>query len=145
MTAYLLTWNPSHDSWNEVFADAYQLIQEGYCPESDRGWSCHMNWKNIKEGDSVWFLRQGVDPKGLFGHGEVVGSPYPDIRAFDGKPGHFVRYCLDWLVNPESEPDQMFSRSLLKSDPLLSSMHWDPQGSGIRIPEAIEAALLDYF
>ena len=141
MPAYLLTWNPKNSDWEDDFEEAYVSIQKGYAIE--QGWSCRINFRKMKEGDDVWLMRQGKEPKGIFAHGIITEAPYLGCRYFDGKPGYFVDFDMDWLVNPETERDQMFLRDRLKSD--HKRVNWDTQSSGIFIPDEVADSLSEEF
>ena len=143
MPAYLLTWNPKNSDWEDDFEEAYVSIQKGCTFKED--WSCRINFRKMKKGDDVWFLRQGQDPKGIFAHGIITKAPYPGIRYFDATPGYFVDFEMDWLVNPETERDQMFLRDRLKSNPKFNRVHWDTQSSGLFIPAEVADALSEEF
>ena len=100
-------------------------------------WSTRFNFRNMKEGDDLWFLRQGDEPRGIFAHAVAIDSP-----EFDSdENSYFVEYWMDWLVDPARNPEKMIRRDVLINDPLISGMHWDTQGSGPRIPPDINHAL----
>lgn len=144
-SAYLLTWNPKNSRpWKEMFGEAYRGIKNGYVWLDN--WSLSKNFRKIRHGDDLWFLRQGEEPKGIFAYATVVGSPYeasswknPNELAF------YINYEMDWLVNPETQFDEMFLRDELKSDPRFLNGNWDPRGSGDRIPDYIAQALWNDF
>ena len=91
--------------------------------------------------DRVWFLRQGEDPRGIFAVGTVVTPPFEDkFLEEPSKTGLFVDCQLNWIVNPETDPDQIIPRERL-DDPPFDSVHWDTQRSGIHIPDDTASAL----
>ena len=124
--AWLLTWNPDSD-----WAVRWEAIAEYLVGN----WSARVNFRNMKEGDDLWFLRQGEEPRGIFAHAVAMGAPYPEETTW------FVGYWMDWIVNPSSNPEKMIRRDVLINDPLFSRMHWDAQCSGPRIPPEINHAL----
>ena len=65
MTTYLLTWNPSKWPWPELDDCIREIRATGHYRER---WSCGRNRK-IVEGDRVFLLRQGLEPRGIVGSG----------------------------------------------------------------------------
>ncbi len=126
--AYLLTWNPDSE-----WATPWETIAEFLYND----WSTRFNYRKMKVGDHLWFLRQGQEPRGIFGHAVVMkpAEYYPDYDSY------FVLYWMDWLVDPAKNPQKMIRRDLLINDPLFNNMHWDTQGSGPLIPPDINNTL----
>ena len=91
--------------------------------------------------DRVWFLRQGKDPRGIFAMGTVVTPPF--VEKFLEEPtrtGLFVDCQIEWIVNPETDPDQIIPRPRLDDSP-FSKVNWNTQSSGIHIPDDVASAL----
>jgi hypothetical protein len=59
------------------------------------------------------------------------------LRAVKGKRLFCVNVRFDALLDPEHA---IFPRARLKAG-LFAKMHWEPQGSGISIPEDVAAML----
>ncbi len=68
MTTYLLTWNPSKWPWPELDDCIQEIKATGHYLER---WSCGRNRK-IVEGDRLFLLRQGLEPRGIVGSGWAV-------------------------------------------------------------------------
>ena len=142
MATYLLTWNPKRTSWDDpewsLEAHVFYFQNHGECPIT---WSCG-NRKQMDKDDRVWFIRQGENPRGLFARGMVVTPPYEgNFLEEPTKTGLFVDCQIDWIVNPETDSDQIIPRRRL-DDPPFNSVHWDTQRSGISIPDEVARALL---
>ena len=91
----------------------------------------------------MFFLRQGVEPRGIFGSGIVTKGSYPDAYWRETsktrtKTAWYVKVQLDTLLNPEG--DIILPRGAL-DEPALSGANWDSQISGIRIPDDVAVAL----
>ena len=96
MATYLLTWNPT--CW-DVSAMADELAEAG---RASAHWTTVS--RKIREGDTIVFLRQGVEPRGVVGlgratgatqgfEGDVVAMPKRALRAgevLDGEGGRTV-------------------------------------------------------
>ena len=124
--AFLFTWNPD-SAWSHPWEEIAEY------PRSY--WNARINFRNIKAGDHLWFLRQGQDPRGIFAHAFAQDGAFPSETKW------FVDYWMDWIVNPETSPVKMILREELMTDPLFQGMNWDPQCSGPRIPPEIHDAL----
>jgi hypothetical protein len=101
MTAWLLTWNPKRTVLEEGWlAGESAKIRQG--KNVSWTWSCG-NTMSIAPGDRVFMLRQGREPRGVYGTGVVTRGSYRGAH-WDGKRGHkaiYVRFKLDKLVDPE--------------------------------------------
>jgi 5-methylcytosine-specific restriction enzyme A len=135
MLTYLLTWNPQRWNWTDLDECILELREVGY--HSTR-WSCG-NTKKIMEGDRVFLLRQGDEPRGIFASGWAASTSYPDTHwADDNKQAWYIEVDLDVLLNPESE--NILFRSQLDID-TLANMHWNAQSSGVQIPDEVATNL----
>lgn len=72
MSYFLLTWNPSKWPWIEFDDDLAEFHDRGHL---NSNWSCG-NTKRIRPGDRLFWLRQGVEPRGLFASGWALSEPY---------------------------------------------------------------------
>jgi 5-methylcytosine-specific restriction enzyme A len=139
MATYLLSWNPKRWHWVD-FDEMAEALKAGELVTTR--WSCgHV--KRIKTGDRAFIIRLGVEPKGIFASGTVTVSAYEDrhweeAKAAAGQTVMFIEVQLDTLLNPEREA--ILPRLLLQHSP-FSTMHWDTQMSGVRIPDDVAAAL----
>jgi 5-methylcytosine-specific restriction protein A len=132
MTAWLLTWNPKRTVLGEGWlAGESAKIRQG--KNVSWKWSCG-NTKSIAPGDRVFMLRQGREPRGVYGTGVVTRGSYRGAH-WDGKRGHkaiYVRFKLDKLVDPEKYGCVSLGE-LQRRCP--SSVKWTTQSSGIHVPD----------
>ena len=139
MSTYLLTWNPAKWPWDDLAECIHQIRTTGYYLER---WSCGRNRK-IVEGDRVFLLRQGLEPRGIVGSGWAVSDVFDDWHWDEAKRAARQRvWCIDVrfdiLLDADREP--ILTRGSL-NDGVLGQMHWDSQSSGILIPEHIARRL----
>jgi hypothetical protein len=137
--AFLLTWNPKSFLWDTLSADAAAVLR-GESPKSRTGgrrWSVIS--RQLKEGDRVYLIRLGEEPKGLVGSARVTRAPYSDSH-WSGAPGAKTTYIdLKWdaLLNPTEAPLALQDlREYVDSD-----FKWTPQGSGVAVRPLIAAKL----
>lgn len=136
MATYLLTWNPRRFPWNEFADDIIQLRDTGPMLLT---WSCG-NTRRIQSGDRFFMMRLGEEPRGIVGSGVVLvgpnsGAHWDSEQAAQGETSLFVETLLETLRDARTEA--ILPYEVLRTDPLLSAMHWTPQASGVRIPEEI--------
>ena len=135
MSTYLLTWSPKKWQWKDLPRRISEIRKKGFCVVD---WSCGNN-KSIAEGDRVFLLRQGEEPRGIVGAGRAASAPFEEIhwREEKAKAGRTTMYLTvrwDTLLNPETE--SIFPREWL-NEGALSRVNWNTQISGIIIrPEA---------
>src|SRR4051812_47188443 len=104
MATYLLTWNPDKWYWEDIQDCVEEVADKGILHST---WSCGLS-KKIVKGDRIFMLRQGVEPKGIFGSGYAESS-YKEKRHWNpkkAKQGRKARYIkLSWevLLNPDKE------------------------------------------
>ncbi len=135
MPAFLLAWNPNRWKWREL-PNVVGAFQKGEAPI--QRWSCG-TVKRINVGDRIFLIRLVEPPKGVFGYGTTVTGSYQDTHWEDARrTSQYVKFQIDWIVNPEVGP--IIPRDRL-DDPPFSRMHWDTQMSGVLIPDDVAAAL----
>lgn len=135
MATFLLTWNPSRWSWNSLERDRTKLAKHGYL---DATWSCGVT-RRIKEGDSVFLLKQGDRPRGLMAKGVVTKSPFPDDHFEDpSREAWYIGVQFHTILNPTSE--LLITNELPAK--LQRRVHWSAQASGISIPPNVLSHLL---
>jgi 5-methylcytosine-specific restriction protein A len=138
MLAYLLTWNPAKWPW-ENLRECIALIQsQGYY---DDWWGCGST-RRIQPGDRVFLMKLGREPRGIVASGRATSGVYQrehwgEVERVKGKRLFCVNVRFDALLDPEHA---IFPRARLKAG-LFAKMHWEPQGSGISIPEDVAATL----
>jgi len=134
MPAFLLTWSPQRFAWTDLPQMA-RRVRRGLRVRDC--WSCARS-KQIRRGDRLFMLRQGAEPRGLFGSGRALSDWYegPNWRG----PGycHYADLVYDVLLDPAR--DAILPREALRWGK-LARMHWDTQSSGVRIPDEVVAEL----
>lgn len=135
MKTFLFTWNPKvWDDWD--YDDLARKVRRS---GGGGTWSCGKS-KRPRPGDRFFHLRQGAEPKGIFGSGWITSRP-TEHRRFTGERGHYSQYVdvrWDWLVDLRKEGP--LTRDRL-ADGHLAVVNWDTQVSGIEIPSVAAAEL----
>ncbi len=128
---FLITWNPRVYEWRDLRADVRRLRRDGLLHAD---WSCARS-KQIRRGDRVFLLRQGVEPRGIVGSGWATSDWYegPGWRRA-GVPCNYFDMDFDVLLDAREEP-------ILPREALPSGMYWDTQVSGTRIPDDVARRL----
>jgi 5-methylcytosine-specific restriction protein A len=139
MSTYLLTWNPAKWPWPELDECIREIQTAGHYLER---WSCGRNRK-IEEGDRLFLLRQGLEPRGIVGSGQAVSDVFDDWHWDEAKRAAGQRvWCIDVdfdvLLDAEREP--ILPRTRL-NEGVLGQMHWDSQSSGVNIPDEVAKRL----
>ena len=138
MSTYLFTWNPEHWNWSYLQDNIKQVKDNGYCSEP---WSSGVT-KKIRPGDRAFLMQLGNKNRGIFASGWVTSKVYEashwdDEKNKKGKVALYVDIDWDTLLDPK---EKIFSRELLNSA-IYSKMHWEPQASGVTIPEDVAEQL----
>lgn len=137
MATFLLTWNPKKWNWQTLDDDLDTYRTEGLWVTS---WSCG-NRKSLTPGDRFFLLKQGpVKPVGIFASGFVASKPEA-ARHFTvrNKKANYIGIDGDVLLDPRKD---VLPRSLLDRAP-FSTVHWNTQSGGIRIPDNVAVRLED--
>ncbi len=139
MTTYLLTWNPAKWPWDDLEACVREIQTTGH--HLDR-WSCGRNRK-IVEGDRLFLIRQGKEPRGMVGSGWAASivfddQHWDDTKRANGQRALYVNVDFDVLLNADREP--ILTRDQLDNG-VLSLMNWDSRVSGVIVPEEVVRAL----
>ena len=122
MRTWLLTWNPEYA---DVTEEARMVAEQGAW-ESD--WSTQA--RRIVEGDALYLMRQGSEPRGLVAAGYASGAPTP---YDDG------RWYVP-LVWTRFAPEAPFV-SLRELRTAWPTQCWSPQCSGIQIKPPVDEML----
>lgn len=139
MATYLLTWNPKRWHWWNDFDE----VLEERRPDGSffMSWSCGNN-KRIREGDRLFLIKLGKEPKGIMASGWAASSPYvgrhwDKTKRAAGKTALYVDAVFDTLLNPDEKilPRKELSRGI------LGKMNWDSQSSGVAIPDDVAEVL----
>ena len=139
MASYLLTWNPQKWPWEDLHESITEIAEKGFTRFT---WSCG-NSKRIVEGDRVFLLRQGLEPRGILGAGWAAGNSFEEIhwreeKAERGRTTRYVEVRWEVLLNPATE--SIFPREWL-NEPPLSRINWNTQISGISIRDDVARVL----
>ena len=141
MRYWLLTWNPNRYPWDDLHGGYFDSInrikQVGKIYDT---WSTGVNI-SIKEGDRVFLIRLGIEPKGIVASGYaatgVFKSPHWELeRALKGEMSNHIYIEFDKIVEIEKSPLKM---SVLKQ--ISPTYKWSSQASGISIPKDIALEL----
>ena len=129
---FLFGWNPLKWPWADLDNDITKLSADGRLIDN---WSV-LSHKTIQPGDRAYFVRVGVEPKGIFASGVISSMPYIAFR--EGRHYYRIEISIDVLLNPEKE--QILSLDILKTGN-LATQTWTPQASGISIRPELVAEL----
>ena len=138
MATYLFAFNPAIWSWPELPQDIRKLARRGHL---DRGWSCGRH-RNIEPGSRAFFVRVGVEPKGIFGSGVTLTAPetrphWQEERAAAGATYNRTTLRLERLFAlPLVTFDEL-------TEPPFRRFRWGIRSSGTYLPETIADALED--
>ena len=136
MATYLFAFNPAIWSWPELPQDIRKLARRGHL---DRGWSCGRH-RNIEPGSRAFFVRVGVEPKGIFGSGVTLTVPetrphWQEERAAAGATYNRTTLRLE----------RLFPLPLITFDELMAPpfrrFRWGIRSSGTYLPETLADAL----
>ena len=128
--AYLITWNPKKWDFKEGF--------DAFCHRVQAGGEYVMDWaainSAIQEGDELYLMKLGDNPRGIVAKGIALSSPftdehYDDELAFEGKTAKYV--SMKVVSVGDYKRNQYISWERLKS--IFPKQNWTPQGSGIVI------------
>jgi len=119
MTAFLMTWKETGWPHENIVRMVATLEAQGHV---DEPWRIAAH-KMAKVGDRAWVLRQGSGPKGIFGVGEITGSPAKG-EAGNGKIQWMAPVRFNAFVDPSQHlligedavarilrPNQLLSRA----------------------------------
>ena len=122
--SWLLAWNPKNYDW-ENEDEEYSLDTMFNTVKSGRGF--YISWRcvstKIKCGDTVFFIRLGTEPKGVFASGYIIADSFveDDTRYAEV----LITKAIDFRTN------EIISQQTLKQH--FPDQQWSPQGSGISI------------
>jgi 5-methylcytosine-specific restriction enzyme A len=134
MATYILTWNPRVWKWHSFETDYQNVRAVGYL---DFQWSCGAT-RRIKEGDRLFLLRQGTEPKGILAAGSATSTPDGGNNFTQKRNASWnIDVRFDVLLRPE---DEILPLSALSSGK-LSDVYWHPRASGMSVSPEAAAAL----
>ena len=133
---FLLTWK--EDQWPHK--KLLRLVNTFKAEEEVEDVWRFKSHKKAKVGDRVFIMKQGKNPRGLFGSGRITGKPFQN-KNMTNKAGQHpwcVDVTFDQLVDPK--------KTLLVPYEELSRFYperglWNNQSSGIEIPEHVASKI----
>ena len=138
MPNYLLTWNPKLWSASErkEFAEELSRIRSGTPHEME--WSTGKR-RNIREGDRLFIVRLGEEPKGIIAAGWAIRKNFEKehwdrVKRARGLKSWSVLGRYDRILNTDSpEFESPLSTASFTFEP-LASIRWTPRQGGVEIP-----------
>ena len=129
INTWLLVWNPKSWDWEsveETFGYKASLSTIRIQGANLCAWKCMS--KQVKEGDRIFIIRLGQNPKGIMATGYAISDSY--VNEYKERA---VDICITGFLDYHTEP--LISQDLLKEK--FPDQQWSPQGSGISIkPDA---------
>ena len=97
------------------------------------------SYQTAQVGDRVYLFKQGVDPRGIFGVGEIIDSPKLRMDPTDIDEGQ--RYRVKIRFNCLVDPAQKFLLDYQVIRDILPETLVTAQASGTRVPEDVASEL----
>ncbi|MEQ6916018.1 McrB family protein [Halomonas aquatica] len=128
--SWLMAWSPDHWPWKSYQDDRLKIAS---------GENVTLPWRTSsiqpREGETLYLVRVGQEPRGLIARGNIASAPYEDAhydpeRAANGDTARFVDITLTDLRDPDV--DAYISMADLQAG-TTDGQTWSPQGSGIEI------------
>ncbi|MGQ0601584.1 MAG: HNH endonuclease [Anaerolineales bacterium] len=137
MATYLLTWNPTKWKWQTLEKQIDEIKRTGYSNDS---WSCGVS-KRILPGDRVFLMKLGKEsPKGIVASGWATSEfGYDKHWGQSNKTALYIDLRFDVLLNPNQH--DIFARDWLNHGIYRKVKTWEPQASGMTIPDDVAAQL----
>lgn len=134
-SAFLMTWKASGWPHANIVRMRQAFLKDGAVGEPWRI-SSH---KRAQVGDSVWLLKQGTGPKGIFGYGRIT-RPADLGDAGNGKQQMMVNVAFSRFVDPEEGflIDEATTRRVLSD----KQMRAQASGNGISDEQSAQLAAL---
>ena len=129
VSTFIVTWNPRRWAWDDRDeAVARTATGEVY----DEQWSVGGRRSGMQDGDMVYLLKQGPEPRGIVASGVVRSSVWQDDH-WDGTPGKVANYVdIDW--ERVVDDGDILATQTLEAE--VTAVNWTPQGGGITIDRA---------
>lgn len=127
--SWLLSWNPTKWDWATLAEDR---------AKTRGGESVTHSWRcasiSPREGDHVYLVRTGVDPRGIVAFGTVARTSYeaPHYEASRAEAGETSRFIdADFSDVRDPKEDPVLPIDVLQAE--APEQTWNPQSSGIEI------------
>ena len=139
MAVYLLSWDPTRWDWRNIKEQSDQVLRGAPVV---RQWSCGSN-RRIFNGDIVFFVRQGREPRGIFARAEVVRGSYEamNVDVQDANRGRGTLIVDVRFTVLENAVERVVIPRTALSAGALGKFVWDIRESGARIPDPVASAL----
>jgi MoxR-like ATPase len=136
VASYLFAWNPKNFEWADLDDRVRVVAETGSC---DEFWSSGVT-KTIEAGSRFFLVRLGSEPRGLIGSGVVTAGPRETPHWDRGKAA-----AGDTMLRVDVRFDTLARVPLIRmvelTVPPFDRLRWDPQASGVRIPDEVAGAL----
>ena len=134
MTTYLLSWNPKIWEWVDMKEDIAKVAKNGYF---EMQWSTGVT-KKIKEGDRLFLMKLGVEPRGIVASGWATSDVQHSTHYKNSsKKALYIGVRFDTILSPTA----VFPIEFLQNDTFYRKVHWTPQASGMCVPDDIAERL----
>ncbi len=135
MSVYLLTWNPKN---SRIGGDGGDKGFLNLSTGQEVNWSCHS--KQPQNGDIVYLIRLGEEPRGIIAKGTVTKESFMDSDWSDSSRNTtYIRFSVEAL---RSTCDAGLLPIMLLQIAMPDQM-WSPQNSGIEIKHDYIQSLTD--
>ena len=127
--SWLLSWNPKNWPWTTLADDCAKTSAGEFVTHA---WRCASSAP--LEGDHVFLVRTGVEPKGIVAFGSVARAPYdaPHYSAEKAEAGETTQFIdVDFADIRDASLDPILPLGTLQQD--APDQTWNPQSSGIEI------------
>ena len=127
--SWLLSWNPNKWQWTTLTDDRARTRSGEVVTHA---WRCASSAP--REGDHVFLVRTGVDPKGIVAFGSVARAPYdaPHYNPEKAEAGETTQFIdVDFADVRDASLDPILPLETLQRD--APDQTWNPQSSGIVI------------
>lgn len=131
IATWLLTWNPGVWNWSTLRDDR---------EKTRAGQTVTLPWRCAstapREGDHVYLMRLGVEPKGVVGVGTVSRASYdsPHFDSAKAAAGEKMRRIdVDFSDVRDVTSDPILELEVLQGE--VPDQNWTPQSSGIEIKQ----------
>ncbi len=126
MSTFVLKWNPEISSFK--YASYLHILTDPY--DMGLNWSIH-DWRKMKSGDRVFFLRVGERPQ-LLASGYITSEPYRDSDwSGRGREVYYADLFFDVACHPDYE--HVLTAETLEKE--LSDFDWRAGHSGVLLTE----------
>ena len=132
MSTFVLKWNPEISSFK--YPAYLSSLKDPY--DMHLNWSIH-DWRKMKDGDRVFFLRVGEKPQ-LLASGYITSEPYQDEDwSGRGREVYYADFYFDVACHPDYE--HVLTAETLEKE--IRDFDWRAGHSGVLLTEQQEETL----